>query len=378
MFSSSFLKSFRILLFPFAFIYWFILLVRNWLFDKNILVSTSFNLPLIGVGNLCLGGTGKSPMVEYLVKFLKQRYRVATLSRGYKRKTTGYVLASASTTALEIGDEPKQFSLKFPDVPVAAGEKRIEAIPQLLQDHPETQCIILDDSFQHRAVQPGLNILLTEYHNLFTRDFYFPTGDLRDLKSGYKRADIVVVTKCDPKIDEKQKEKIIREIAPLPYQHIFFTANRYSHPYHILNKNDIIRLSVPEEILLVTGIANPQPLKHLLELHAGSYSMLHYPDHHIFSIDDWKEIRKKFETISAKRKIILTTEKDAVRIIKFGDELRNLPLYVIPLEHYFLFESEQKFQEIVIKFIESFYTKEQNNYGKKTFEDKKEAKGKEG
>lgn len=354
MFSNVFLKSFRVFLLPFALIYWAVIGLRNWLFEKEILKSTSFGLPIICIGNLSVGGTGKSPMVEFLVRFLKDQHKPAILSRGYKRRTEGYVLAAPEHTALDIGDEPRQFYQKYPGVPVAVGEKRLEAIPQLLHDHPETNCIILDDAFQHRSVKAGLNILLTDYNNLFTRDFYLPTGDLRDLRSGYKRAEVIVVTKCNPKIDVTEKESIIREINPLPHQRIFFAANRYAHPYHISNPENVTRLSVPEEILLITGIANPAPLKHLLELHTASYSMMHYPDHHIFTVSDWKEIQKKFAQIRATKKIMLTTEKDAVRLTKFGDELKDIPLYVIPLEHHFLFEEQDEFQEIVLNFIKNF------------------------
>src|SRR6478735_7409996 len=189
MFSNWFLKSFRVLLLPFAILFWLAIAIRNWLYNKKIIRSVSFNLPLICVGNLSVGGTGKSPMVEYLVLHLKNEFRVAVLSRGYKRKTKGYALATASTTAIDVGDEPMQFHSKSPDVPIAVGEERLVAIPQLLHDKPETQAIILDDAFQHRAIKAGLNILLTDYGNLFTRDFFLPTGDLRDAASSYKRAE---------------------------------------------------------------------------------------------------------------------------------------------------------------------------------------------
>jgi len=354
MFFNGFLKSFRIFLLPFALVYWVIIAVRNWLFDKQILKSNSFGLPLICVGNLSVGGTGKSPMVEYLVRFLEKHTKPAILSRGYKRRTTGYLLAREGHNALHIGDEPMQFFQKFPNVPVAVGEKRLEAIPQLLHDHPETGCIILDDAFQHRSVTAGMNILLTDYNNLFTRDFYLPTGDLRDLKSGYKRAQIIVVTKCDPKITEETRQSIIREINPAPHQQVFFTANRYAHPYHLVRMDESIRLSVPEDILLITGIANPDPLKNLLEKHAMSYTMMHFSDHHDFSIADWRDINKKFEQLPGKNKIILTTEKDAVRLAKFREDIHQIPLYVIPLEHHFLFDQQTEFQEIVLKFIQNF------------------------
>lgn len=363
MYSNIFLKSFRILLFPLAVIYWFIIFIRNKLYDKRVLSSATFGLPLICVGNLSVGGTGKSPMVEFLVRNLKDDFRVATLSRGYKRKTTGYALANDRSDALEIGDEPMQFKLKFPDVPVAVGEERLDAISQLLHDKPDIQSIILDDAFQHRVIKAGLNILLTDCNNLFTRDFYLPTGDLRDLKSSYKRAEIIVVTKCDPFLTEKEKEGIIEEIKPLETQHIFFTANRYPAPYHIIRHYETTSFLPGREILLVTGIANPQPLKDLLMDYSESYHMLHYPDHHIFTIDDWKDIKKRFDKIESEQKIILTTEKDAVRLAKFREQLNGVPLYVIPLEHHFLFEGKDFFLSLVKSYIKDFNP---DSYRKKT------------
>ena len=354
MYSNIFLKSFRILLFPLAIIYWLIILIRNKLYDKKIIDSASFGLPLICVGNLSVGGTGKSPMVELLVRNLKDEFKIATLSRGYKRKTKGYALANEYSSALEIGDEPMQFKIKFPDVPVAVGEERLDAISQLLHDKPDTQCIILDDAFQHRSIKAGLNILLTDHNNLFTRDFYLPTGDLRDLKSSYKRAEVIVVTKCDPTMDEGERIEITNEIRPLQHQHIFFAANIYGELYHIISKERITRSLAGTEVLLVTGIANPQPLKELLADHAETFYMLHYPDHHIFTIDDWKDIKKRFDKMDAKEKIILTTEKDAVRLAKFGEQLKDVPLYVIPLEHHFLFNEREKFLALVKSFINDF------------------------
>jgi tetraacyldisaccharide 4'-kinase len=350
MFSNWFLKSFRILFLPVALIYFAVIWIRNKLYDKNIFKSVSFGLPIINVGNLAAGGTGKSPMVEYLIRLLKGKFETATLSRGYKRKTKGYALANENSTALEIGDEPLQFHLKFPEIAVAVGEERVLAIPQLLHDRPQTKCIILDDAFQHRKIKAGLDILLTDYGNLFTRDFYLPTGDLRDLKSGYKRAEIIVVTKCKPDLSADEKNKLVDEINPLPQQHVFFTANKYSQPYHILNRDDIKVLSDKDEVLLVTGIANPRPLKELIHQHTQTYYMLHYRDHHIFTINDFKEIKKRFEKMEAKNKFILTTEKDSMRLMKFKTEMQNLPLYVIPIQHQFLFDEGKLFDELVLKF----------------------------
>lgn len=334
-------------------LYWLGIVIRNWLFDKDILKSSSFAFPLICVGNLSAGGTGKSPMVEYIVRLLKSRYKVATLSRGYKRKTKGYALAGPDTTALEIGDEPMQFHLKFPDVAVVVGEEWIVAIPQLLHDRPDTQAIILDDAFQHRSVKAGLNILLTDYNNLFTQDFYLPTGELRDLKSQYKRAQIIVVTKCDPLLSDEEKTRIIKDINPLPGQDIYFTAIQYGEPYHILH-NTVSPIADTQEVLLVTGIANPRPLQAWLEKKARAYHLLEYSDHHIFSIDDLKEIAAKFKAINGEDKIILTTEKDAVRLVKFNSEIADWPLYVVPIRHYFLFNEGHQFDERVIDFVENF------------------------
>src|SRR5213075_218760 len=262
MYSNLFLKTFRILLFPLAIIYWLIIFIRNKFYDLKIFSSAIFGMPLICVGNLSVGGTGKSPMVEFLVGNLKDDFKVATLSRGYKRKTRGYALANERSDALEIGDEPMQFKLKFPAVPVAVGEERIDAISQLLHDKPDIQSIILDDAFQHRAIKAGMNILLTDYNNLFTRDFYLPTGDLRDLRSGYKRADIIIVTKCKDDLEPEEADDIRREIDPLSGQQVLFTTIQYSQPYHI-TRGYQYELNMNAEVLLVTGIANPQPLKKL-------------------------------------------------------------------------------------------------------------------
>lgn len=353
MFSNFFLKSFRILLFPFSLLYWLGISIRNFLYDRNILRSSSFGLPLICVGNLAVGGTGKSPMVEYLVTLLKDRYKVATLSRGYKRKTKGYVLADENSSALEIGDEPMQFHLKFPHLPVAVGEERIVAIPQLLHDRPETEVIVLDDAFQHRAIRAGLNILLTDYHNLFTRDFYLPTGDLRDLKRNYKRAQVIIVTKCPPALDETERGKLLEEIRPVNGQSVFFTSIEYGTIYHIL-KGEPVVLQEKTEVLLVTGIANPRPLKKMLEAHHNGYQMLQYPDHHIFSIDDLKEIQQKFGALPSPDKLVLTTEKDAVRLQKFRSEISGMPFYVIPVRHRFLFNGQEAFDTLVRTFIDTF------------------------
>jgi tetraacyldisaccharide 4'-kinase len=352
-FNFPLLRPIRILLFPFSLIYALIVTVRNWCFDKKILGSTSFNLPVICVGNLAVGGTGKSPMVELLIRLLKDRYAIAVLSRGYKRKTRGYALADASTTALDIGDEPMQFHSKFPGVAVAVGEERIVAIPQLLHDRPETRVIVLDDAFQHRSVKAGLNIVLTDFNNLFTRDWWLPSGDLRDAPSSYRRAEAIVVTKCPEDLDDDQRRAIATEIDPAPGQQVFFSAISYGTPYHI-TRPEAGRIDEEVEVLLVTGIANPEPLKRWLNEHSRTYYEIAYSDHHIFSIDDLHTITRRYNAITADKKLILTTEKDAVRLIKFKQELEGWPFYVLPIAPKFLFGEEERFAGMINQFINEF------------------------
>ena len=322
------------LLLPFSLVYGLIIILRNRMFDRNILRSASFNLPLICIGNLSIGGTGKSPMVEFLIAKLQSSYRTAVLSRGYKRKTTGYALASASSTALEIGDEPMQFHNKFPDVTIAVGEERIVAIPQLLHDRPDTQVILLDDSFQHRSVRAGFNILLTDYNNLYTRDWFLPTGDLRDQPKSARRAQVIIVTKCPPDLSLSEKNKLIKEIKPAGNQQIFFTAISYGKPYQLITGAAWMATKFTE-VLLVTGIASPGPLKKHLEETFNGYDELSYSDHHIFTIDDLNYILKRFNQNPSPGKIILTTEKDAVRLQKFAHQLKDLPVFVIPIQPVF-------------------------------------------
>jgi tetraacyldisaccharide 4'-kinase len=347
------LKPVRILLLPFSLIYGLIVYIRNWMFDKNLFRSATFNLPIICIGNLSVGGTGKSPMVEFLIGKLQRKFRLAVLSRGYKRKTRGYALAGPQSTALEIGDEPMQFFNKFPDLTIAVGEERMVAIPQLLHDKPDTRVIILDDAFQHRWVLAGFNILLTDYNNLFTRDWFLPTGDLRDLKKSARRADIIVVTKCPPDLSLAEKNQLTKEIKPTVKQQIFFSAISYGQPYQVITRENW-KMNKSTEVLLISGIANPGPLKKHLEEKFNGYDELAYSDHHIFTIDDLNFILKRFNQIQSPEKILLTTEKDAVRLQKFSQQLRDLPFFVMPIQPVFLFHEENQFTSLITTFIQEF------------------------
>lgn len=350
--SKQLLKSFRYLLWPFSFIYGQLVFLRNKFFDWNISKSSAFNFPLICVGNLAVGGTGKTPMTEYIVSVLRHRYKTATLSRGYKRKTKGFAIADERTTAIDIGDEPMQFHRKFPDVTVAVGEERLVAIPQLLHLKPETRVIVLDDAFQHRPVRAGLNILLTEYRNLYTRDLMLPAGDLRDVPSSSRRADVIVVTKCPSSISDAEKNQIMEELDPEPKQRVFFTEIEYGRPYHLFNGR-VGHIGPDIDVLLLCGIANPRPLKEFLATHVRSYDMIRYSDHHIFTTDDLADIKKHFERMPEGHRCIITTEKDAMRLEKFRTELSDYPIFAIPIRHRFLFNEEESFNRLLIDFVES-------------------------
>lgn len=326
------------------------------MYDLKLKRSVEFNLPIICVGNLALGGTGKTPMTEYLIELLKKRYKVATLSRGYKRKTKGYVLADNTTTALELGDEPMQFHMKFPDIAVAVGEERIVAVPQLLYDNPGTEVIILDDAFQHRQIKPMLNIILTEYAKPYSEDKLVPFGTLRDVQSSSSRADIIVVTKCPERMVPEEKERLTRSLKLQTGQELFFTTLSYKAPYHIFDHQPFTFLK-DTEVLAVTGIANPQPMIRFLKEHLQVVEHMDFKDHHIYRSADFKEIRAKFNELKGSSKIILTTEKDAVRLHKFRDELKDFPIFCLPIAHKFLFGEGEKFDQMVAKAVENFQKK---------------------
>jgi len=247
-----------------------------------------------------------------------------------------------------------QFFQKYPNLTVAVSESRVVGIPHLLQDRPETDVILLDDAFQHRSIQPGLSLLLTDYSDLFTRDFFLPTGNLRDEKKSYKRADIILVTKCEADLTTSKREVLIKEINPLPHQQIFFTSLHYATPYHIMNHALKKSFNQHTDVLLVTGIANIRPIKKILNEQTNSYEQLTFSDHHIYTLDDLKDIEKRFNKLKGPDTMILTTEKDAVRLIKFKDQLDKLPVYVLPVQHQILFNEESILLEKITGFIESF------------------------
>jgi tetraacyldisaccharide 4'-kinase len=354
MLSNAFLiKGLRILLFPFAILYGGVIALRNILYNKRILKTFRFDIPIINVGNLSTGGTGKSPMVEYIITLLQPKFKTAILSRGYKRKTKGYFLANLQTTVFEIGDEPMQFHQRFPDVAVAVGEERILAVPNLLFDKPETEVIILDDAFQHRAITAGLNLLLTDYNNRYTKDFFIPSGNLRDAVSSAERAEVVIVTKCPESLSLNQSVVIKNELNLQPSQSLFFTTLKYEIPYH-WNSKLSIPLTPQTKVLLVTGIANPTPLIDYIKSQSANCETICFPDHHQFTQSDINTIKNRFLKIEGSSKLILTTRKDVVRLTEFATQLEELTILVQPVGVAFLFEGKQEFKNLMINFISNF------------------------
>ena len=333
----------RKLLFPFAILYGFITSLRNYLFDKGILKSYSFEIPVIAVGNLNVGGTGKTPQIEYLICLLSSKYKVATLSRGYKRKSEGFVLADADSNAEILGDEPFQYFKKFPNVQVAVDADRRNGIEQLLNQNQKPEVILLDDAFQHRKVKAGFYILLTAYGDLFCDDFILPTGNLRESRNGSKRADLIIVTKCPANISEAEQEAIsvkLRRFLLRRNDKVFFSSIDYDDKVY----NDTESLSVSEikstPKLLLAGIANPKPFFDFLQ--ADTDDIMTFADHHHFSESEITDIKNK-----ANDKIIITTEKDFVRL---EAKILKRQLFYLPIKSK-LVSNQETFDQTILNYV---------------------------
>ncbi|WKK66882.1 tetraacyldisaccharide 4'-kinase [Lutimonas zeaxanthinifaciens] len=341
------MNSLRKILYPFSLLYGFIISIRNTCFDLGILESKSFDFPVIVVGNLNVGGTGKSPMIEYLIRSFESDFKTAVLSRGYARKTKGFLMASEGCTARDIGDEPYQFFRKFKNLTVAVDEKRVRGIEKLKQIKPELELMLLDDAFQHRYVKAGFSILLTAYDDLYVDDLLLPAGNLRESVSGARRANVVVVTKCPASLDKRKKREIIAKLSPSFNRDIFFSTVDYDDLI-INDKGDKIDMGVLNEyqVLLVTGIANPTILEGFLRDRQVNFEPLKFSDHQFFGEKEHKAIENKFNMLSSGKKLILTTEKDYVRSFQNVD----LPVYYIPIRTRILYEDE-KFNNIIQNYV---------------------------
>lgn len=341
------MKYLRFLLFPFSFIYYLITSIRNFLYDNQILKSYSFSIPIITVGNLSVGGTGKTPQIEYLMALLKDTYKTAVLSRGYKRKTSGFLLISKDNTYVDSGDEPMQYFKKFSNISVAVDEKRVRGIQNLLR-LKETDVVLLDDAFQHRKVKGSYAILLTKYNDLFINDFILPVGNLRESRRGAQRANAIVVTKCPENLPLKEQEAI-NNLFNTYNAAVFFSKISYASSIRGINEIAINELS-NYKVLLITGIANPTSLLSFLKSNNVDFDHLEYPDHHNFIEKDILKIKKRYQEIATKNKLILTTEKDFVRL-----EFNLNNLYYLPIKTAFLEEKQQiNFDDLILSHIKNF------------------------
>lgn len=308
----------RYLLFPISILYGMVIRLRHLAFDYGIFDSVTFNVPTICVGNLSVGGTGKTPMVEYLIRKLKSKKRVGVVSRGYKRKTKGFVLASKNSTVFDLGDEPFQFWRKFPEIVLAVDSDRVRGVGELLKLKNAPEIILLDDAFQHRKIKAQKNVLLTSYNSLYSDDYLLPTGDLRDVVSRAKKADVIVVTKCPTDISEKKRKEITEKLQKNEKQKVVFATISYSEK--IYSQKEVIDLQdfLKTPFVLVTGIANPLPLIQFLDDNQANYKHLEFPDHHNFSTSEIEKLKKESR--------ILTTEKDFVRLQNQLPEIHYLPI----------------------------------------------------
>ena len=328
----------RKILYPFSILYDVVTSVRNFFFDKGVFKSKSYDLPVLAVGNLCVGGTGKSPMIEYLIRLLKENFQVATLSRGYRRKSEGFQLGNQTSTADDLGDEPMQFHQKFSDIKVAVDADRQNGISQLVKK-VSPDVILLDDAFQHRKVTAGFYVLLTKFDSLFVDDLILPAGNLRESKRGAKRADVIIVTKCPKGLSLEEQTKIRNKLNPLPSQQVFFTRISYAKDVRGNNETKCLTSLNSLNFTLVTGIANPKPLVQYLNNLNLSFEHISYKDHHNFSDKELNELSKK--------QLIITTEKDYMRL---KDSLSNV--FYLPIVTEFL-NDKDVFDKKVLSFVGS-------------------------
>jgi tetraacyldisaccharide 4'-kinase len=345
----------KLLLYPFSIVYGVITSLRNFLYDSKILKATNFEIPLISVGNITVGGTGKTPHAEYLISLLKKEFSIAFLSRGYKRKTKGYVLATTESTLFEIGDEPVQIKQKFPEVTVAVCEKREKGIKKLIDNSAiNIDAIILDDAFQHRSVNPSINMLLLDYTQPIFDDYLLPVGKLRESLGAFHRANFIIITKCPDHLQPIEQRIYKNRLDIRPYQNLFFTSIHYGEITPAqkglsLFSDDLHHYTV----LLVTGIGNPTPLIEHVKTQVGRVIHLNYPDHYAFREKDINDILKAFTEIDCSQKMIITTEKDLVRF----RSVKNQPtdffkyLYYIPIEIKFLDRSKELFNKKILTHV---------------------------
>lgn len=345
-------QQLRKLLLPFSLLYGIVVFIRNKFYDWGVFKSQSFEIRIISVGNLEVGGSGKTPMVEYLIRLLKTDFKLATLSRGYGRTTKGFRWVNADDEATLTGDEPLQISQKFPEITVTVCENRAFGIRQIEKKH---QLILMDDAYQHRSVKPGLSILLFDYHQIKKTRFLLPAGNYREFFSGRKRADILIVTKCPAQLSESDQIFLKNMVSPYAHQKLFFSGIKYAEEFKGVFSNNQLSVQAIQNnytVLLLTGIAKPELLLNQLKKHTQNILHHCYPDHHDYSEKNVLKLVAVFEAITSKNKIIITTEKDAVRLKtnSFAKILNQLPVYKWPIEIGFVNGNEQEFNSLIKKY----------------------------
>lgn len=336
-------------LLPLSWLYGFIVFIRNKMFECKILKQKSYDIPVICIGNITVGGTGKTPHTEYLIELLRSNYRVAVLSRGYKRKSKGFVLADKNSTVGQIGDEPYQIKAKFPEVIVAVDSERQRGIETLLSlpEGEKPDVILLDDAFQHRYVKPSFTILLTDYNRLMTKDKLLPAGRLREPVYYAEKANVIIVTKCPDGITPLDQRLLAKEIQVYPYQDLFYTSFRYGSltPVFAENKEELsLKKLQNKDVLIVAGIANPRPFFRKVKRYVKQAETIQYPDHYQFMSKDILDIKSRLASMAGKEKVIIVTEKDAARLLSMDnidEEIRSI-LYYLPIRVSFVNEEDKK------------------------------------
>ena len=348
---------FKFLLYPFSAIYGLIISLRNFLYDYKVFKSTEFEIPVISIGNITVGGTGKTPHTEYMVELLRKQFKVTTISRGYKRKTKGYQEVQIDSTATAVGDEPLQIKTKFNDIQVVVDEKRVHAIRKIQQQDADRlpDVILLDDAFQHRSVSAGINILLIDFNRPIDKDRLLPVGRLRESKWQMRRANVIIYTKCPQEISPITRRIIMKEVYLRPYQTLFFTTMVYQPLTPVFPEEAIETPKLASDhvsVLLITGIANPEHLQKYISNFTENITVLKYPDHHNFNSGNIQQMEQKFEGIEATNKIIITTEKDSMRL-KDLDLSPNFKshLFYIPLKIKFLDSEGKNFDDKIVTYV---------------------------